>query len=217
MPPIPRKIFVEETEKELFNMSREEATLMLNEKQRKFCEYYAVSFNNKMAALKAGYSPRTAPYVGWRLRQNPDCNRYIAWLKLRVSKECHIEASDIIDQYIRIAFADMTDFVYIKNNMLVLKDSTKIDGQIITKIRQSKEGIEITLADKMKALEKLEKYFDVMPKDWQEKIEERKLEIAEKQLELQKIRLGYVEETEEDDGFLEALKDVAEEVWEVEE
>lgn len=214
MPTVYRKIFTGETEEELLNMTRDEACLELMEKERRFCEYYVRNFNIKMAATKAGYSAKSAHISGWKLRQKPEINRYIAWLKLRVSKECHIDATDIVDKYIRIAFADITDFVVIEKGRLKLVDGVEVDGQLITKIKQGRDGISIELADKMRALEKLEHYFDVMPKDWRQKIEERKLELMEQKLDLERQKAGINNNEEDDDGFIEALTSTAEEVWE---
>lgn len=215
MPKTYKKLFTAETEEELMNMSRDEASLSLNDKQKRFCEIYIKSFNVRLAAKQAGYTPQSAHVIGWKIRQNPECNRYIAWLKLRIAKDCHVSAMDIIDQYIRIAFADMTDFVTIKNGSLILKNEDMLDGQLITSIKKSRDGnISLELADKLKALERLEKYFDVMPVDWRVKIEEKKLELMEERLEIERIKAGQgIPDEDENDGFIEALKESAEEIW----
>lgn len=213
MPKTYRKLFTQETEEELLNMTREEACLTLNEKQRLFCEYYVANHNAVLAAKKAGYSTKSAPSLSWKLRQNSDINRYIAWLKLRVSKETHVDALDIVDHYARIAFADITDFVKIKNGRIELIDEDKIDGQLIKSVKKGRDGIVVELYDKMTALQKLERYFDIMPADWRQKIEEKKLELMKEKLEIEKMKIGQVQEDNEDDGFFEALKGTVEEVW----
>lgn len=214
MPTVIRKIFTDETEEELAQMSRDEVTLPLNDKMRRFCEHYVKNFNIRMAAIKAGYSATSAHITGWKLRQKPEVNRYIAWLKLRVGRECHVTAMDIIDQYTRIAFADVTDFITFKGNEVKLTNSDKIDGQLVTKVKQGRDGITIELADKLSALDKLERYFDVMPKDWREKIEERKLELIKERIDFEKAKAGLEDVEDSDDGLLQALKESAEEVWE---
>jgi len=213
MPTVYRKVFTDETEEELKIMTRDEVTLELSDKQRAFCEYYVGKYNIKTAAIKAGYSKKSAHIFGWKLRTQPDCNRYIAWLKLRIANDLHVDVMDIIDQYIRIAFADVTDFVKIENGKLKLIDADSIDGQLITKIRQGPHGITIELADKLRAMEKLEHYFDVMPKDWRQKIEEKKLELMRERIEIERIKAGQQEVEDGDDGFIEALKDSAKETW----
>lgn len=216
MPTNYRKIFTEETEEELLNMTREEACLNLNEKQRLFCEHYAAKHNAVLACRKAGYGKGSVHSLSWRLRQNPDVNRYLAWLKLRISHETHVNAMDIIDHYARIAFADVTDFVEIEKGKVTLIDADNIDGQLIKTVKKGKNGeVSLEMYDKLAALQKLERYFDIMPADWKQKIEERKLGIMEKQLELEQIKAGQLGgDAIEDDGFMEALKAFAEEVWE---
>ena len=78
MPTTYKKVFVEASEEELKRMTREEASLNLNDKQRKWCEIYVNNFNSKIAAKKAGYSTRSAATIGWKLRQNPDVALYLA-------------------------------------------------------------------------------------------------------------------------------------------
>ena len=214
MPTTYRKQFTVETEEELMNMTRQEACLTLTEKQRLFCEHYAAKHNAVLAARKAGYSAGSVTSIAWRLRQKPDINRYLAWLKLRVSRESHIDALDVIDHYARIAFADVTDFVKISKNRVELVDADKIDGQLIKSVKKGRDGISVELYDKMSALQKLERYFDVMPADWKQKIEERKLDLLEQRLEMEKIKAGQLGNDDDgNDGFIEALRETATEVW----
>ena len=64
MPATYKKVFVDVSEEELSKMSREEASLNLNDKQRRWCEAYVNNFNAKLAAKKAGYSPKCATTIG---------------------------------------------------------------------------------------------------------------------------------------------------------
>ena len=206
MPTLYKKQYVVESEEELLSMTREQASLYLNDKQKKFCEEYVKAFNARIAAKKAGYSPKQAHTIAWKLRQNPEVNRYLAWLKVKCSAPINIKAADVLDQYMRIAFADITDAITIKDGKAIITDSDMLDGQIIKSIRQSKNGVQVELFDKFAALAKIERYFDVMPKDWRQDIEERKLQLLEK-------RLGLTEEVV-DDGFLQAIKETAATIWE---
>lgn len=218
MPTVHRKIFLNETEEEIAKMTRQEVTLNLTEKEIKFCEGYTHNKNIKIAAIKAGANPNSAAVWAWKIRQKEDVNRYIAWLKLKVSREAHVNALQIIDMYARAAFSDMTDFIDVAYGKIKPKDLRLVDGQLIQSIKQGKDGsVSITLIDKMDALKKLEIFFDVMPKDWRASIEERKLELLEERLDLDKRRYGVVRDPVEDDGFLEALRGSCSEVWEGEE
>lgn len=204
---------MEEDEQELLEIPREEVIAQLNEKQRRFCEVYVRNFNVILSAKQAGYSTKCAHVIGYQLRQKPHINRYICWLKIRISKRCEVTTMDIIDHYARIAFADITDFIAINGNTVALVPGDMIDGQIIKQVKQGRDGITVELYDKMQALDKLERFFDVMPKDWKQKIEERKVELLVERLQIERIKAGQIHEEIEDDGFLDALKDTATEVW----
>ena len=53
-----------------------------------------------------------------------------------------------------------------------------------------------------------------MPKDYKQKIEERKMELMEQEFELKKSIYDMENKIEKDDGFVEALKQSAKIVWE---
>lgn len=215
LPTVKRKIYTQESEEELLDMGRDEASEGLSDKEILFCEYFMGSYNVKMSAVKAGYKGTTANLVGYKLRNKPKVNKYICWLKLKVSKRCNITAMDIVEKYMRIAFSDMTDFVKIENNRIKLYNGSDIDGQLIKTVRQGKDGVTIELYDKLVAFDRLERYFDVMPRDWRQKIEEQKLELMRQRVEIEKKKAGQFEDEEQDDGFIEALKGSVKEVWEL--
>lgn len=49
----------------------------MNTRQRKFCDEYLISGNATDAAIKAGYSPKTAKSIGQRLLTFVDLKQYI--------------------------------------------------------------------------------------------------------------------------------------------
>lgn len=53
----------------------------MNERQRRFCEFYAASGNAAQAAREAGYSERTARQQGERLLTNVDVQGFIRELQ----------------------------------------------------------------------------------------------------------------------------------------
>ncbi len=69
-------------------------------------------------------------------------------------------------------------------NYIDFKESSDVDGSIITEVSQGKDGAKIKFADKMKALEKLELYFDLLPDKWKRRLEEEKLEVQKKRLDI---------------------------------
>ena len=201
------------TEEQLLKMTKKEACKDLTERQIKFCEYYIEGHNKKTALIKAGFGDSGFD-LATRMLRAPKIQRYIMWLKARVLREHMIQAYDVLDAWIRIAFSDITDFVDIYPNSIRLKPADKIDGQLVKSIKSGRDGITIELYDKMKALDQLARYTEDMPKDWKEKIEARRQELMEEEFQLKKKLYELSNPEEEDDGFIEAIKNSVEAVWE---
>lgn len=54
--------------------------MLMNERQKRFCEHYAADPNATRAAIAAGYSPKTARKQGQRLLTNVDIVTYLSKL-----------------------------------------------------------------------------------------------------------------------------------------
>lgn len=204
----------------------------LTDKQRLFCIYYVKSFNQTLAAIKAGYSPDRAHVTGSELVRNRKVAAEIRRIKGKMTSELFIDAMDVLQKWVKIAFADITDYttfgkkevqvigmygpvedeegnpVMQEVNYVDFKESSQVDGTIITEVKQGKDGISVKLADKIKALEKLSIYFDLFPDNFKRQLEEEKLKIAH-----HKVFGGEEQEEYEDDGFEDALNATTSEVW----
>lgn len=207
----------EYTEEELLKMSKTEATEGLSEKQIKFCEFYVEGHNKNIALVKAGYDVNYNGSYALRMLKVPKVQRYIKWIKARALNAHLINAYDILDEWIRIAFSDITDFVDIFPHSIRLKPAEQMDGQLVKSIKSGRDGISIEMYDKMKALENLAKYTEDMPKDWKEKLENRKAELQEQEFELKKKLYEISNPDSEDDGFIQAIKNAVPAVWEEDE
>ena len=49
----------------------------MNKKQKKFCDEYLTDFNQTAAAIRAGYSERSAYNTGYRIMKRPEAKEYI--------------------------------------------------------------------------------------------------------------------------------------------
>jgi phage terminase small subunit len=194
----------------------------LTDKQRLFCMFYLKYFNTTKAYQKAyecGYNSARAN--GARLIANDSIISEINRMKEEQAKGLMLDASFVLQKYIDIAFADITDFVEFGReevtddlgnpyeiNRVKFRESNEVDGTLITEVKQGKDGVSVKLADKMKALEMLSKYFDLFPDKFKREIEQEKLKIAH-----HKAFGSDNDEEYEDDGFLEALDGKTTEVW----
>lgn len=209
----------------------------LTDKQRLFCICYVRCFNATKAyqkAYKCDY--RTAQSNGYKLLTNTYIKQEIHNLKQNRLNREFLSEEDVFQKYIDIAFADITDFLEFtteeapvmsmhgpvkvenpktgqkeilkqKTNVVRFKDSSEVDGTIISEVKQGRDGASIKLADRMKALQWLSDHMDMATAEQKEKIN---------LLRLKANTLNNDEEEIEDDGFLEALRAEIPKVWEEE-
>ncbi|PIM93076.1 terminase small subunit [Fusobacterium animalis] len=70
--------------------------MKLNARQKAFCEYYVASGNATDAAIKAGYSKRTAKSIGQRLLTFVDIKTYIDELMQKLESERIATAEEVL-------------------------------------------------------------------------------------------------------------------------
>jgi phage terminase small subunit len=208
----------------------------LTDKQRIFCIYYVKCFNATQAALKAGYSSDTARQIGYENMTKPYIKDEIRRLKSLMINDIFVEAMDVLNVYIKIAFTDITDYLTFGQkevpvmtmfgpmyegegddrkpvtkivNYVDFRPSDEIDGTLISEVKQGKDGVSIKLVDKMKALDKLDQYFDLFPDHFKRKIEEEKSKIDRERLELDKLKAAGEGDLDEEliDDWVEAVMD----------
>jgi len=217
----------------------------LTAKQELFCQYFTKSLNATQSYKKAyNCSYDVANCNGSKMLVNTSIRKRITALKKEKAKSIMLNKDDIVDKYMRIAFADITDYVdfgrekidvmtmfgpmEVKNketgeketvqkevNTVKFKDHTEVDGTIISQIKISKDGASIKLEDRMKALEWLANYFILDP------MSQHKMEFDKRKIEIELIKAesqlaknsDNSESIQGDDGFIEALKNNASEVW----
>lgn len=69
----------------------------MNVRQQKFCDYYLQSGNATDAAIKAGYSGKTAYSIGQRLLKNVEIEKYNAEHQQKAHKERIATAEEILE------------------------------------------------------------------------------------------------------------------------
>ncbi len=182
----------------------------LTDKQRLFCLYYVRCFNATKAYQKAyEVDYNTAASIGYRLLENDGVREEVNRLKQnRMNREL-LDESDIFQRYMDIAFADMTDFVEfgrekvpvmsmygpveIKDpgtgaqvplmkeiNSVRFRESSKVDGTLITEVKQGKDGASIKRADPMKALEWLTDHMNMATEEQKARISALKAKVEDK-------------------------------------
>lgn len=174
----------------------------LTEKQRLFCLYYIRCFNATRAYQKAyACSYEAAGTAGQRMLQNVAIKDEIQRLKQgRLNREL-ISEEDIVQKYIDIAFADITDYVEFgqeevpiicdgsvamqkdpetgeeipatqKINTIRLRDAADVDGSLISEVRIGQSGTSVKLKDSMKALQWLADHMDLATEEQRARIDQ---------------------------------------------
>ncbi len=169
----------------------------LTEKQKLFCLCYVKNFNATQAAINAGYTENYPSETGYQLLQKATVQKEIKRLKEMKKAALLLNEDDIVERYMKIAFADMTDFVEFGTeeisvidketdelvtriiNRISFKDSSQVDGGLICEVSQGKDGAKLKLEDRQKALDWLAKYFLMNPLD------KHKIDYDNKKLEMQ--------------------------------
>ena len=188
----------------------------LTDKQRLFCIYYIKYFNATKAYQKAyGVDYITANKNAYALMVNHGIKTEIERLKKERFEPKLLDADAILQKYIDIAFADITDFVEFGReevedelgntyevNKVKFRESSEVDGTIITEIKQGKDGVSVKLADKMKALDFLAKYTDLLSENDKKRLQEEKLKAETEFIE---ERTKQIKGEKKDTSMLEAL------------
>ena len=78
----------------------------MTEKQKRFCEEYLVDLNETQAAVRAGYSEKTAYSIGSENLKKPEIKKYLQELRLKQSERTGLTADDVINELREIAFTD---------------------------------------------------------------------------------------------------------------
>ncbi len=91
-------------------LARKDGNLMisdkLTQKQKIFCEQYLVDSNATQAAIRAGYSKKSAYSIGSENMQKPKIKRYISQLKKTRNLRTQITADRVLEGLAKMGFAE---------------------------------------------------------------------------------------------------------------
>ena len=106
--------------------------MKLTPKQKAFCDYYIETGNASEAARKAGYSQKTAPFIGAENLKKPQIKEYISERMDNQDRERVASADEVIAFYTAVMRGEVKD----------------------------QFGIEASLSDRLKAGENLMRRYD---------------------------------------------------------
>lgn len=162
--------------------------MSLTAKQKRFCDEYLIDLNATQAAIRAGYSPKTAEQTASRLLRNVKVQEYIAKRQKELSRSTEITQERVIKELALIAFSNNADYAHVVEKKMkaevggALVDVLDEDGKpvmyrtvepVLTEelteeqkralavIKKGREGLEVKSCDKVKALELLGKHLGI--------------------------------------------------------
>ena len=133
----------------------------MTEKQKIFADEYLIDLN-ATRAYKVAYpnvkKDETAAQAGSRMLRNVKVEAYIKKRMQDRRKRTEITQDMVLQELAAIAFANATDFAQIVNGRVILTNTADLSEEqmkAIAGIKRGKNGIELKLNDKEKALELL--------------------------------------------------------------
>ena len=142
----------------------------MNPKQLRFCQEYVIDLNATQAAIRAGYSEKTANQIGSRLLANVKVQAEIVRLRSQVSEKLEITHEAVIREIARVAFGRVAKFIKVNADgdpYVDLSDATPEDLDLLESV-QSEDYLDgrgkgaravrktkIVFQDRLKALQML--------------------------------------------------------------
>lgn len=137
----------------------------LTPKQARFVEEYIVDLNATQAATRAGYSAKTAEYIGYQLLQKTPVQAAIQAAQRERSARTGVTADRVVKEIARIAFADPRavmswgpDGVVLKESSTLTDDEAAMVSEVAETWSNSGGSRKVKMHDKVAALEKLARH-----------------------------------------------------------
>ena len=139
----------------------------LTPKQQRFVEEYLIDLNATQAAIRSGYSEKTAKSIGQENLTKPDIQKAIEEAQNKRQEQTQIDAAYVLKRLVEIDQMDVLDIMDDDGHFKPLRDWPKIRRQYISNIEtismDDGEGWlkKIKWPDKVKNLELLGKHVSV--------------------------------------------------------
>lgn len=136
-------------------------------KHEAFVREYLVDFNATAAAIRAGYSPKTASQIGHKLLRRADITVAVHQASTEAAEANAVKVGRTLSELKIIAFTDIADFVtWDQNGAVRLRPIADIDPRKLAAISEVREiagpggkvGYVVKMHDKVAALQSLGKY-----------------------------------------------------------
>jgi phage terminase small subunit len=136
--------------------------MKLTDKQRRFSDEYLIDLNATQAAIRAGYSAKTAEWIGPQLLTKPHVAAAVLEMKQNREARTSITQDRVLREISRIAFGDTRrvmswgpDGVRLIDSATLTDDEAAMVSEASASTSVNGGSIKLKLNDRMKALELL--------------------------------------------------------------
>ncbi|WP_018479357.1 terminase small subunit [Pontibacter roseus] len=134
-------------------------TNTLTPKQQRFCLEYIKDSNATAAAIRAGYSEKTAMEQGYQLLQKTSVMQEVRRLQGEIAEAAGIQVKQLVQELAKVAFASMPDLINPKT--MEIKDLSELTESQRAAIQEISEGngkLKVKLHSKLSAIDMLMKH-----------------------------------------------------------
>ncbi len=144
----------------------------LNVKQKRFAREYILDLNATQAAIRAGYSKRSAYSQGQRLLKHAEVGALIQEFQTQREERTEVTADMVIKELAAMAFVDPSRIVNVKGGKVTVTDTAKLteaERRTVSSMSQTvtAEGgtVRVKMHDKTRALELLGRHLGMFRGD----------------------------------------------------
>jgi len=135
----------------------------ITDKQKTFCKEFMIDLNGTQAAIRTGYSEKTANEQASRLLANVNIQGYLQKLKDKRSNKLEITAEGILKELYNWAYGDFTELMELSMQEikeLPVEIRRLITGfeRVITSGDNPSEKLKVTFVDKKAAMDMINKH-----------------------------------------------------------
>lgn len=152
----------------------------LTAKQKRFCEEYLIDLNATQAAIRAGYSEKTANTIAAQNLAKRNIQEYLSGKQQKRSERTEITADKALLELAALAFTDRTELARVKYvqardafgqpifdeqtgkpllmatvELTPTEELSPNARKVVAAVKQGRNGVEVTSYDKIRALELL--------------------------------------------------------------
>ena len=142
----------------------------LSPKIERFCREYVIDMNGAQAAIRAGYSARSAKEQASALLTKPNVKLFVAQLQAELAESTKVKAVDVIMELTKLGFSNIQDYINEDNQIKDLSELNNDKAAAVASIEtttillgegRTKKTVKLKLWDKKDALVQLGRHLGI--------------------------------------------------------